>query len=159
MVDLVERVRDWAGSKISGGFHMRSGYYAGRPPSRGDINTAVLEGIYGGIKSEVGNSQARNFVIFVSNLEDMSGSSFVVALQNFLQSGCKSTGITQKASDRFAIDAHGDAAHVQAFGAIASALGSGVQGESEIRRASWNVKLEFLQKHWNEVPLDVRRKL
>ena len=159
MVNLVERVRDWAGSKISGGFHMRSGYYAGRPPSRGDINTAVLEGIYDGIKSEVGKSQARNFVIFVSSLEDMSGSSFVVALQKFLQSGCKSTTITQKASDRVAIDARGDAAQAQAFGAIASVMSSGAQSEGEVCAASWDVKFEFLQNHWNEVPLDVRKRL
>lgn len=150
--NLYTLVGEWTKGKIPGGFCFDSGYYAGRPPSTSDINTAVLEGFYDGLKKKAGEEAAANFVRFVNALQDMSASSFIVAFEAFFRSGCKVIDIKQRKSDRTRITEHGGAAESQAFAVMANALAGRHRSEEEICELSIRVKQEFITKHRKEIP-------
>lgn len=142
--DLSTLVREWTERK----FTMRSGYYAGRPPTTSDLNTKILEAIYAGLRRDVGAEAAKNFVQFVANLKDLSASSFIVAFEQFFNSGCKATSVEQHPSDRARLDRDDDGA--QAFAASMEILGRPPQSESNIEELSFGLKSEFLRKHNSE---------
>lgn len=155
-LDLKSSIEEWTAGTIPGGFELRSGYYAGRPPSQGDINTEVLEGIYEGLARDVSHVAAVNFVLLVNSLDDMSASSFVVAFERFAHNDFSQKPVAQSKKDRDRIDAHGDEAIPQAMGLMGMVIG-GRPDESEIRKLSDKVKGEFLARHSEEIPPDKRR--
>ncbi len=121
---------------------MDVGYYAGRPPSNEDLSSQMLEMIYQGIRIDLGEMEAENFVLFVEKLHDLSPSVFVGAFQRFLIGGCQVTdGLATKA-DRARIT-H-DSITLPLF---ARALFGQHETEEEIREASQTIKHNFLVRH------------
>lgn len=151
--NLSELVREWVGGRFS----MRSGYYAGRPPSPSDLDSDILESIYTGIKKQVGDEAATAFARFVNKLNDLSASSFIVAFERFWAKDCKMVDVAQETTDRTRLDGYGDALHAQAFAVVAQALSGPRMSEDEILHASNWVKGKFINKHEKEIPDDEKR--
>lgn len=150
--DIRELVKEWTNRS----FLLNSGFYAGRKPSPGDLGYDHLTKLYEGLKRDVGQDAATNFVRFVNNLGDMSASAFIVAFEKFWGSGCTATVIEQHVGDRARLDARGDALLAQGFGAIMTALGDRTTSE-EYESLSYGVKSRFLREHIDEVPTEERR--
>lgn len=144
-----EAISSW----VDGRFSARSGFYAGRGPSVGDLNSKILEMFYQGILKDVGAEAARNFVRFVDQLKDLSASSFIVAFEQFWMNECQIVQIDQEARDRFRLSGHGDALFAEAFCTMASALGgsSADAGPREVEHLSWPIKAEFVSRHRAEL--------
>lgn len=136
-------------------FLMRSGYYAGRGPNSGDLNSKILESIYQGIKEDIGQEEASNFVRFVNQLDDLSASAFIVAFEQFAAQDGRVVSIEQRAGDGMRLDTHGDALLMQGFGAVMSAMG----GQKRSEKDHWNIKGSFIRQHETEIPGDERRSL
>jgi hypothetical protein len=137
---------------VDGRFSMRSGFYAGRPPSTSDLNSKILEMFYQGMKRDVGSDEAGNFVRLVNNLTDLSATSFIVAFERFWATSCKEVSIAQSIADRMQLSGHGEAAYGEGLFAIVTALTNRGTSENEIRFLSHNIKREFIQSHINEIP-------
>ncbi len=144
-----EAISSW----VDGRFSPRSGFYAGRGPSVGDLNSRILEMFYQGILRDVGAEAAKNFVRFVDQLKDLSASAFIVAFEQFWLNECNVVQIGQEARDRFRLSGHGDALIVEAFCTIGAALGgpSAGAGSDEIEHLSWPIKAEFVSRHRAEL--------
>lgn len=143
-------VRNWTSNR----FLLRSGFYSGRGIDLSDLNSKILEQFYQGIKSELGQKEASNFVRFVNKLEDLSASAFIVAFEQFWGKGCKTIDIPQESRDRVRLDAEqGPALTVQAFGTVISAM-FGRDDEVNDRWRSESVKSEFVWNHADEIPAD-----
>jgi hypothetical protein len=136
---------------------MRSGFYAGRKPSTGDLNSQILEMFYLGMKRDLGGEAASNFVRFVNNLDDLSASAFIVAFEQFWASGCEDVGVRQEPGDRNRLSGRGHGLEVEAFGLIGETLFGRPMSEEEIRVASVPIKSSFIRAHESEVPKDERR--
>ena len=147
-------VRDWTERR----FTMNSGYYAGRRPSAGDLGEKHLEMIYVGIRDNVGQNEASNFVRFVNKLDDMSASAFIVAFEQFWANDCRIIEVVQKVEDRTRLSGHGDVLMDQAFGSIMSTLFGGVDDGAH-RRLSEGVKAVFILNHLDEIPKEDRQEL
>ncbi len=155
---LMEASLEWTEGK----FLFRSGFYAGRPPSLGDLNSKILEMIYLGIKKDVGESEATNFVRFVNSLEDLSASSFIVAMERFWALDCKEPLVHQESRDRARLDdnLYGRQLESQALGLLATVLGGRNLDEDKIRSRSMDIKRDFIRNHMTEIPVNERsRKL
>jgi hypothetical protein len=76
------------------GMSPRPGYYAGRGPCTDDLNDQQLERLYTGLKTEVGDEAARNFVMMVEDLEDMSAAAFLWSFDALL--GPQTVGRTSR---------------------------------------------------------------
>lgn len=137
---LEQKVADWT----NGCFCLNSGYYAGRGPTSSDLNSHILEMLYQGIKKDLGERQAANFVWFTAHLKDLSASSFIVAFERFFASKCELFEVPQRKEDRTRITAHGPVALEQAFAVMAGALAGGKRSEEEIVRLSSELKRDFL---------------
>lgn len=140
----------------NGTFCMRSGYYAGRPPSEGDLGSKHLEMLYQGILKDAGATEATNFVRFVNKLDDLAASAFIVAFEQFWAKDCKVIDIGQNRGDRMRLDARGDALVAQGFGAIMSAMADKGSG-ADNRYMSNEVKSKFIKDHQAEIPADEHR--
>jgi len=127
-------------------FCLNSGFYAGRPPSTEDLNSRILEMIYQGLKKDVSQDAATNFVRLVNGLSDLSASAFIVAFRSFLLGGCSQINVRQSKKDRSEIDNKD-----QAFAVIAQALKCPIPDESEIQRASLEIKEPFISQHLGEI--------
>ena len=146
---ISELVRKWT----NGTFCMRSGYYAGRPPSEGDLGSKHLQMLYDGIRTDVGERQATNFVRFVNKLDDMAATPFIVAFERFWGSDCQNVDVVQSTGDRTRLDARGSALQGQALGVILSAMSSRTD-DATYRYRSEGVKARFIQDHLDEIPSD-----
>lgn len=149
----LRKVHDW----IKGRFVMDSGYYAGRGPTQSDLNSALLEMFYDGIKKDAGTDAAANFVRFVNKLDDLSASAFIVAFERFAANDCKTIKIAQDKGDGTRLTGRGAALEAQAFAVIASAFAGPKRSEAELRQAHDGIKYQFIQKHKKEIPANERR--
>ena len=147
MRDLIPIVHEWT----KGRFVADAGYYAGRPPSKSDLNSDLLEMIYTGIKGEKGDEAAANFVQVVNNLDDLAASSFIVAFERFWSSGCTLRRIEQHADDRNTVTGYGAARDAQAFAVIFGALGGRRRSPEEDRLMSQEIKQPFVTRHFREI--------
>ncbi len=139
-----------------GRFVMRSGFFAGRPPSLGDLNFEILEMTYEGLLQDLGQSEATNFVRMVNGLDDLSASSFIVAFERFWNNGCIDTLVHQEEVDRIALSSRGNSLAAEALGAIGSVL-SNRTSEDQIRAISFAIKRVFITKHLSEIPHGERK--
>jgi hypothetical protein len=155
MLDLQRLVHDWT----KGRFVMDSGHYAGRLPTKSDLNSPILQSLYDGIKKELGVDAAKNFVRFVNKLDDLSASSFIVAFERFCAEGCKVVDIKQYGVDRNRVTGYGAAGEMQAFAVIAEALGGRKRSEDEIRQISDDIKYQFILSHQKEIPSSEKREM
>lgn len=151
MLDL-NSINGWT----KGRFAMRSGYYAGRGPNRGDLDSRILEMLYQGVKHEAGGETAANFVRFVNKLEDLSASSFIVAFERFAAEDGKVVDVTQCLEDRIALDS-GPNRDLQALVVIAGMLGGRERSPEGDLRVSNDIKAEFIRDHLREIPKCERR--
>ena len=140
---------------VNGRFTLRSGFYAGRGVKSGDLNSGILEMFYQGIKSDLGDELAGNFVRFVNQLTDLSASAFIVAFERFWSQDCMVPRVAQRSGDRNQLSGRGAGLRGEAFGLLITALGGGEkQSEEEIARASFGIKQEFIRLHRKEIPKD-----
>lgn len=86
-VTLALAVQNFTGGR----FTMDRKRYLSKLPYPGDLNAAVLEDIYTGIKKNVSETAAANFVRLVDSLEDLSADAFRSALCEFWKNGCSSS--------------------------------------------------------------------
>src|SRR3989338_1280027 len=131
--DLKSAVNRWTRSKLN----FRSSYYTGRGPTSGDLNSVMLEGIYKGIKNEVGEQEATNFVNFVDNLKNMSASAFIQAFQQFFYSDLSETNI--QGTGRKLSGTSQDELFSEGMALIAHSLGD-QPNPDEMERASYSIK-------------------
>jgi hypothetical protein len=142
--NIAEAFERWTESKVL----LDSGYYSGSGPSGDYLGSPHLEMIYAGLKIDVGEREAKNFVLFVSSLQDMSPASFIVAFRRFWAGGCKHVSIKQQKGDRFEVASHG-----QAEALIRSSLAglSCTEDVSGVLRQSEWVKRDFINAHHTEI--------
>ncbi len=62
-------------------------YYAGRGNSVRDLNSSILEMLHGGIKTEIGEPAAKNFVNMVQELKNTNAESFLKELYQLEKKG------------------------------------------------------------------------
>jgi hypothetical protein len=145
-IDVYSAVGRWT----KGQFLFRSSYYTGRGVSSSDLNSAMLEGFYQGIKTEVGVQEAANFVKFVDSLNDLSASAFIQAFGSFWHSECKITAFAQGDRDGDRLTGNGDELFAESLALMAGALGGRRASPMEIQAASCRIKQEFLMTHKDE---------
>ncbi|MFA6295297.1 MAG: hypothetical protein WC666_02635 [Candidatus Paceibacterota bacterium] len=150
-IDVASAVRSWVNNR----FVMRSGFYAGREPSENDLNSRTLEMFYSGLRKDISQEAATNFVRFVNKLHDLSASAFIVAFENFWQAGCTTVDIAQDERDRSRLSGKGKRLEMEAFCVMAGSLFGGEKmDESSIISASNRIKHAFIQRHIAEIPAD-----
>ena len=147
-----EMVYTW----LKGSFVLNSGFYAGRGPNKDDLGTRHLELFYEGIKKDVGNEAAKNFVRFVNKLDDLSASAFIVAFEQFIARNCTVVAIKQRKEDGNRLDARGGHLQAQGMAVIMNAFAGRRQSFDEIRSSSYEIKAAFIQKHQKEIPAEER---
>lgn len=153
MHNLANRVSKWTRNAQHGPFYMESGFYAGRAPSTRDVNSQILEAIRIGLRDEVSQEAAVNFVRMVNQLDDLSASSFVVALERFFASDCKEVLSAQRKEDRTRIDAHGDdRARKQSLGLVLQVASGPTISEEDIAARSEDIKADFIRWHEHDIP-------
>ncbi len=141
-------VRAWTKGKLS----FDSGHYAGRPASRDDLNSEILESIHAGIARDVGVEAAKNFTRMVNRLENFTASAFIVALERFAHAGYGPEPIPQEVGDGARLTGHGDAMVTQALWAVASAFGRGPATEENPEYSRMVIAGDFLHQHRQEIP-------
>lgn len=62
-------------------------YYAGRGNNVRDLNSSILEMLYGGIKTEVGEENAKMFVNMVKNLKNTNAQNFLIEFYTMEKKG------------------------------------------------------------------------
>jgi hypothetical protein len=142
-INLEEAIPRWTKKA----FILRSSYYTGRNPSEGDLNSVMLEGIYNGIKKEVGQKEATNFVKFVENLTDLSASAFIQAFERFWRSDCTNFNQIQPEGSGNQLTGQGDQLLTEGFGVLANALSGRRVSPETIRLDSRRIKAPFIAKY------------
>lgn len=153
-LDLRELNHQWT----NGGFVMRSGFYAGRSVSYGDLNSTILEQHYQGILKELGEVAATNYIRFVNKLQDLSASAYIVAFERFWASDCMEVEVSQRPADRNALSGRDDALFAEGLWAMASMLNNH-HSEPEVKMMSLAVKSDFILKHRNQIPESERSRV
>lgn len=145
-LDIQSAVTEWCDRR----FNFRASFYTGRGVNLGDLNSTYLEMIYQGLKTDVGQEAATNFVNFVDNLKDLSASGFIQAFERFWWSGCTDTYISLPAGVGNQLTGRGDALIGEGFALIAAGMGGGLPSPEVIEAQSRHVKAEFLKLHKSE---------
>jgi hypothetical protein len=146
-IDISSAVRQWC----KGGFILRSSFYSGRGVNLGDLNSKFLEMIYQGLKSEVSQEAAKNFVKFVNNLKDLTASGFIIAFERFWDSECQNTNTSLPSGLGNQISGRGDERFAEGFALIGQIFGGGLSSPEKIERESHSVKDQFLRQHKEEI--------
>lgn len=153
-MNVKKMVYNWVGHRFS----MDSGYYAGRGPTRSDLNSDLLEKLYQGIRRDLGKEEAANFVRFVNNLDNLSASAFIVAFEKFLAKEGKVAHVTQELGDGTCLTGHGEALEGQAFSAVASVMFD-KRSPEKLRQEHEGIKDIFIRIHEEEIPDEERKAL
>ncbi|MDP3954502.1 MAG: hypothetical protein Q8Q06_03755 [bacterium] len=147
-IEINSAIRGWTKGKLN----PRSSFYTGRGPNIGDLNSWMLEAIYQGIKTEVGEGPARNFVQFVYDLKDLSASAFLQAFEQFWYGGCEVTTEPQREGTGNQLTGHDeDELFAEGWGLIGHALGGSRLSQDKVEALSCSLKLEFIEKHKKEI--------
>lgn len=123
----------------------RPGYYAGRGPCTDDLNDQQLERLYTGLKTEVGDEAARNFVMMVEDLEDMSATAFLWSFMRFWDRK-RWTNQQSQTADGVTISGYGQDAFREAEVCVLNVL-SDRRSPEEQKRQSESIKRSFLMRH------------
>jgi hypothetical protein len=134
-------------------FTLSAGFFAGRGPNEGDLNSKILERMYVGLMEDVGQVEATNFVRFVNKLEDLSASAFIVAFERFWGNDCQVVVIPQHSEDGNTLDAYGDGLMAQGLALIGNSL---FRSRSNDAMLHAHIKAAFIMAHWGEIPEDER---
>jgi hypothetical protein len=123
----------------------RPGYYAGRGPLTDDLNSDDLEKLWSSIRAEIGDEAARNFVMMVEELEDMSATAFLWSFMRYWPHK-RWTDQKQEKADGVTISGYGDAAFIEAEVCVMNVL-SDQRSLGDQRRQSEAIKRMFLDRH------------
>ncbi len=111
------------------------------------VNAEQLEWIYGGIKTELGNQAAANFVQFVCDADTLFAASFLTDFHEFVANRCQPWQARRHtARDQVPIG-EDDGRGITAMAGVAAFMSSGSGGH--IDRTS-PIKREFLPQHEGE---------
>lgn len=146
-INIRQAISDWTNGK----FILRSSFYTGRGVTTTDLNSQILEMIYQGIKTHVGEKEAANFVNFVANLKDLSASAFIQAFEQFWYGGCQETDMLQRERSGDQITGYGDERYIEGLAIIAGALFGQRMSTQDIERASSAISWQFLSGHEDEL--------
>jgi hypothetical protein len=141
-IDFDTAVRQWSNGRLT----PRPGYYAGRGPMICDLNSEILEDLWKGIQKNVGDEAARNFVLMVENLKDMSASAFLVSFQHYWHNKWRWDDRQQQPGDGVALSGHGEALYTEGMFAVLSALSD----KRDTHTRDWQsdeIKRSFLMRH------------
>jgi hypothetical protein len=127
------------------GMSPRPGYYGGRGPCRDDLNEQHLERLYQGLKTEVGDEAARNFVMMVEDLEDMSATAFLWSFMRYWDTK-RWTTQKQQPNDGVTPSGHGDQMWMEAEHAVLNVLTDRRSLEDQ-KHQSADIKRPFLMRH------------
>jgi hypothetical protein len=111
-----------------------------------DLNSDILEMLYGGIRTEIGAEAARNFVLMVENLTDMSATAFLVSFQHYWGNKYRWDDRKQQSGDGVALSGRGQQLHTEAMFAVLSAL-SDHRDKGTRDWQSDSIKMPFLARH------------
>lgn len=125
----------------------RPEFYSGRGAILTDLNSELLEMIYDGIRREIGEAAAKNFVQMVADIDVLSATLFLNSLYGLEANGWKwkkrsKLSKTSKATDH--VDIGPDDGHRFAIGM--ATIGSWLGGGSE-RNETPMISSDFLEKH------------
>ena len=149
ITDIASAVEEWTKDKLN----FRASFYTGRGVTYSDLNAEMLEGIYQGLKRDVGQQEATNFAKLVANLKDLSASAFIQAFERFWYGDCKNVDIQ---ADGDQITGNDEEREVEAFILVTNALfGGSRMSPGQTESASVNLKMPFLQKHTEEIGADL----
>lgn len=150
ITDIKSAVDRWTRGQLV----LRSSFYTGRDPSAGDLNSTMFEGIYQGIKAEVGQAEATNFAKFIAKLKDLSASAFVQAFEQFWYSGCvnlKEAVVAQRERSGYQLTGRNKELFAEGFALIGLALSGSMMSTSQIEQASRSIKSQFVFNHKDEI--------
>lgn len=106
----------------------------------------MLEDLWSGIKEDVGDEAARNFVMMVESLDDMSATAFLVSFEHYFHNKFRWDDRKQAKGDGNTLSGYGEALHHEAFGLIANAL-TERRSSDEMKWQSMEIKESFLMRH------------
>lgn len=142
--------------KLSG----RPEFYAGRGNNRGDLNSAHLEMVHTGIKTEIGADAAREYVNMVAAMTaDASATTFLVSLYRLESNGWKRTPVPADQGESMA-EALSDAlrgdrqtAEAATMATMAGMMGMMFGGTARAARPGegYAITGEFLHRHRKEL--------
>lgn len=134
---------------------IRPEFFAGRGATTSDLNSELLELIYGGVKKEFGDEAAANFVQFVYDQDKLAATLFLNAFYfEFVGNNCKWTPRTVEHNLVDELDCGPDNGNRLATGMAAIA---GVLGGQVNRDQTEQIRGDFLWRHKEEYKPDPKR--
>lgn len=130
----------------------RPEFYSGRGAITSDLNSPLLEMIYGGVKKEFGDEAAAKFVQFIYDFGKLSATAFLNAFYDFIDAGCNYTPRGHSSKDDVDLGPDQDGREIIGMATIFGAmLGNTDRDETE------SIRGEFLWKHPEEYKVDQKR--
>jgi hypothetical protein len=146
-LDFDAAVRKWSNGRLC----PRPGYYAGRGPLTCDLNSDMLEDLWKGIQENIGAEAARNFVMMVENLKDMSATAFLVSFQHYWHNKWRWDDRKQQPGDGSTLSGRGEELYIEGMCAVMSALAD----KRDTQARDWQsdeIKRSFLVRHGTKRP-------
>lgn len=127
----------------------RPEFFSGRGVTSSDMNSSILEMIYGGILKEIGADAARNFVNMVADVS-MAATTFLINLYNL--EGNEWVWRGNKSDEDIAIEKDNDGNYDLASGlfSVAAAFTNPRRGVDTDWESN-NIRGEFLRRHFDEL--------
>lgn len=127
-------------------------YYSGRGATLSDLDSTILETMYGLIESNVGKDNADQFVRMVASIEVMSATDFLITLERFVAQGFTWSDDSRTSGAKgIAVDNIGSG-----LATIAEVFG-GLGGSK--RDDTVSIRSIFLARHRDAVPVHKERSL
>jgi hypothetical protein len=152
-INIEERFPVWTRGCAPGpSFCLDRDYYLGRGPTPSDVNSKTLEGIYRGLREEVGPDAAKNFAQLVNNMTDLSAPLFIDSFMLFVRNGYRNVASKpQLAKDRDELGSIGPGAETQMFAVLARNMTGGAPKKRDVRMESVDLKADFIKAHAHEL--------
>lgn len=113
-----------------------------------DLNSDMLEDLWKGISENIGDEAARNFVLMVENLKDMSATAFLVSFQHYWHNKWRWDDRKQQPGDGVTLSGRGEELYTEGMFAVMSALSD--KRDSQVRDyQSDEIRRPFLRRHGN----------
>lgn len=122
----------------------RPEFYSGRGAILSDLNSELLEMIHEGVRREIGEKAAKNFVQMVADIDVLSATFFLNSLYSLEANGWKWKKRSKKAEALDHVDVGPDGPGRFAIGM--ATIGSWMGGGSE-RNETPMISSDFLEKH------------
>lgn len=147
--NFYDAILKWTGNRLN----PRSSFYSGRGPKRGDLSEDHLELIFRGIKFDFSDTHAAVFIRFVSKLDDLSATAFLVAFESFYSGGCSDADCRKPSSKAEGfITSHDDnGRYAEGMAGIMAVLGNNVSDEMQ-QMESDSIKRAFLMQRGQKMP-------